>query len=213
MTFPDLEIHGVDGNLVEHEGAKSVAGEIFFRGGSGNLVRIKPGASFRGRVEILGSGNLVEIGEKAAIKGELVVKGEGQKVAIGAHTTSISLYLLCQEQCDVFIGAHCMFSREIEIRTTDAHSVIDRQTGRRVNEAASIRVGDHVWVGVGAVLSKGAEIAPDSIVGAGAFVNRRFEEGGVILAGLPARIVRRGVTWSRERKDLFTEAEMTAWKA
>jgi acetyltransferase-like isoleucine patch superfamily enzyme len=105
-----------------------------------------------------------------------------------------------------------MFSREIEIRTTDAHSAVDRATGNRINMPESVIIGDHVWVGVGAIINKGSVVPSDSIVGAMAFVNRRFEEQGIILGGVPATIVRRGITWNRGRKNKFTTEELDHWK-
>ena len=110
------------------------------------------------------------------------------------------------------IGRRCMFSRKIEIRTSDAHSIVDRETGRRLNGAGSITIGDHVWVGLGVVINKGASIPADSVVGAMSFVNRSFDEQGVVLAGTPARVVRRGITWNRGKKKRFTREQLEYWK-
>jgi acetyltransferase-like isoleucine patch superfamily enzyme len=105
-----------------------------------------------------------------------------------------------------------MFSRKIEVRTTDAHSVVDRQTRRRLNPASSVTIGDHVWVGLGAVINKGSSVPADSVVGAMSFVNRSFEEEGVILAGIPAKVIRTGITWNRGRNARYTQEELDFWK-
>src|SRR5690606_7167657 len=102
--------------------------------------------------------------------------------------------------CDVLIGSHCMLSREIEIRTSDSHSVLDRRNLKRLNMPASVTIGDHVWLGLRCIISKGATIPDDTIVGAGAFVNKPFDEPGIVLAGTPAQIVKRNITWQRRRK-------------
>lgn len=52
----------------------------------------------------------------------------------------------------------------------------------------------------------------DSIVGAMSFVNRQSDEEGVVLAGSPAKIVKRGITWNRSRRDKFTREQMDHWK-
>jgi acetyltransferase-like isoleucine patch superfamily enzyme len=133
-------------------------------------------------------------------------------VSIGDSTTFQTVYLLCQEGCDITVGRHCMFSREIEVRTTDAHSLVDISSGTRLNRPQSIVIGDHVWVGLRALINKGASIPDDSIVGAAAFVNSAHSESHTVLAGVPAKVVRRGVTWNRGRKDSFTEEELLEWR-
>lgn len=105
-----------------------------------------------------------------------------------------------------------MFSREIEVRTSDAHSVIDRSSGLRVNAAGNVLIGDHVWVGLRSIINKGARVPSDSIVGAMSFVSAEFEEEGVVIAGTPAKIVKRGITWSRSRRVHFAPDDLTNWR-
>jgi acetyltransferase-like isoleucine patch superfamily enzyme len=194
-------------------GAELTKGKLFAKGpASGNQMQIGKGAKVNGSIEFLGNNNKVIIGESCHLRGSIIVKGEGQTVSFGDHSTTVGVYILCQEECDITIGKWCMFSREIEIRTTDAHSVIDRTTRRRLNKAQSIVIGDHVWVGVGAIINKGAVVPSDSIVGAMSFVNGKFDEEGVVLAGSPAKIVKRGITWNRSRRDQFTQEQMDHWK-
>jgi len=99
----------------------------------------------------------------------------------------------------VRIGGDCMFAYDIDIRTTDSHSVLDATTGQRINHAQSVCIGDHVWVGAHSVILKGVSIADNSIVAAGAVVCSGSAHQGVILAGNPAKVVREGVTWARAR--------------
>ncbi|WP_155243820.1 hypothetical protein [Butyrivibrio fibrisolvens] len=42
---------------------------------------------------------------------------------------------------------------------------------------------------------KGAEIADDCVIAAGAIVSKKYEEKNCILAGIPAKIVKRGINW------------------
>lgn len=181
--------------------------------GTGNVVEFARGAVLNGSIEIQGNHNSVLIGAHCVIRGRLLIKGAKQTVSIGEHTTFQSVYLLCQENCNVTIGRWCMFSRDIEIRTTDAHSVVDKNSGCRINAPASVTIGDHTWVSVGAFISKGTRLASDTIVGANAFVNSAFEESSTIIAGSPAKIVKRGVTWNRSRKAKFTDEELNTWRA
>ncbi|RYZ85469.1 MAG: hypothetical protein EOP06_16190 [Proteobacteria bacterium] len=208
-----LKVEWDHSNSFIDQGAELVKGKLFTKGqASNNLFQIGKGSKFNGSVEFLGANNKVLIGENCHFRGNIIVKGEGQTVAFGNHSTTVDVYILCQEGCNVTVGKSCMFSREIEIRTTDAHSVIDRTTGKRLNKARSITIGDHVWIGVGAIINKGAIVPSDSIVGAMSFVNGQFDEEGVVLAGSPAKIVKRGITWNRSRRDKFTPEQMDHWR-
>lgn len=70
--------------------------------------------------------------------------------------------------------------------------------GGAVNYAESIEIGRHVWVGKDDKIGKNVCIADNSIVGWGSIVTKRFDEPNVILAGIPAKVVKRGVNWDRK---------------
>ena len=207
-----LEIIGLGTNHVSAAQAQAVNCRIEFAGEGENTVEIEAGSEFVGVILVRGKDNRVVLGPNCTYRGRITVKGNGQRVVIGANTTAAGVSILAQEGCDVLIGANCMLSREIEIRTSDSHSVIDRETLRRLNTPGSVTIGNHVWIGLRAIISKGAAIPDDSIVGAGAFVNKQFEETGIVLAGSPAKIVRRNITWKRERKTRFRHADLMADK-
>ena len=65
-----------------------------------------------------------------------------------------------------------------------------------VSVASSIRhdyrkvvIGDSVWIGAGAIILPGVSIGPKSVVAAGSVVTRSVP-GGVLVAGVPARVIR-----------------------
>ena len=72
-------------------------------------------------------------------------------------------------------------------------------TGKRINPAKSITVGDRVWLGNNTTVLKGAVISNDSIVATGSIVTKFFSESNVILAGNPAVVVKKGIRWIAER--------------
>jgi acetyltransferase-like isoleucine patch superfamily enzyme len=96
------------------------------------------------------------------------------------------------------IGADCMFASDIEIRTSDAHSVIDTASGERINLAEDVTIGNHVWIASHSIILKGVNIGENSVVAAGAVVTNSCPPGS-ILAGNPARVIKTGITWTRER--------------
>lgn len=207
-----VTIESGEENLIEIGKGTKFHGTVDFNG-KGNLVQIGAGSKMHGDVRFSGHGNKLLIGDNCRYRGRIFIKGSGQTVLFGDHSTAGDVYILCAEGADVRIGTWCMFSRRIEIRTTDAHSIIDRKTRKRMNPASSIIIGDHVWIGVGAIVNKGAVVPADSIVGAMSFVNGKFAEEGVVLAGTPAKVVKSGITWHRAQKPKYSAAQVDHWKA
>jgi len=67
--------------------------------------------------------------------------------------------------------------------------------------AAPIEIGANCWIGANAVVLPGVRLLPDTIVGAGSVVTRSPETGGVVIAGNPARVVRRRTNESEKDKE------------
>jgi acetyltransferase-like isoleucine patch superfamily enzyme len=76
----------------------------------------------------------------------------------------------------------------------DFHEVI--VDGEVRPTSGPISIGNHVWIGSRATILKGAVIPDDTAVAAGAVVSGQFTEPGTVLAGCPARMVRKNVVWT-----------------
>lgn len=61
----------------------------------------------------------------------------------------------------------------------------------RFDKAPPLRLGKHCWIGMNAVVLPGVTLGDYTIVGAGAVVTKSFPEGCCVIAGNPARIVKR----------------------
>lgn len=152
------------------------------------------------KIEFLGNGNTLILEAGGYLKrGHYRFKGHDMTIRIGANTSINGAYILCMEGACVSIGKDCMLSYEIEIRTSDAHSITDAATGERLNPACDVVIDDHVWVGKGAIFMPGSRMASDSIVGTRALVTGVFEEKNVVVAGVPGRVISRGRSWDRRR--------------
>ena len=58
-------------------------------------------------------------------------------------------------------------------------------------------IGNHVWIGCRATLLKGTYILDNSVVAAGAVVNKSIKEASVLLAGNPSEIKKKGISWEQ----------------
>ena len=112
-----------------------------------------------------------------------------------------------ESDLSVSIGRDCMISSDVTIRSTDGHAIYELGTGKIINRARPIVIGDHVWIGAGVTLMKGAGVASNSVIGRASMVTRRFDEENVVLAGTPAKVVRNQIMWDRRYISHFAETD------
>jgi acetyltransferase-like isoleucine patch superfamily enzyme len=178
---------------------------IFDIKGNDNLVRIADRCILNSVLFYI-RGNHHQIHINAGCRfnrgGELYFEDNNGCLTIGEDTTFEDVHIaLTEPGSKVTIGRDCMFARDIDIRTGDSHSIIDKTTGARINFSGDINIGNHVWVAAHAIILKGISIADDCVVGTASVVVNSFEEPGVIVAGNPAKTIKRNITWSRKRLD------------
>ena len=110
----------------------------------------------------------------------------GRRCKISSHT------FICEgvaigDGC--FVGHGVMFINDKDPRAVNADGEPETEAdwaGRFVEP----HVGDRVSIGSGAVILGGLSIGDDALIGAGAVVTRDVEAGAVV-AGVPARVMRR----------------------
>ncbi len=151
-------------------------------------------------IRLDGEDNRIEIGAGVRFSsGKIYLRHtRGQHIRIGADTTVEGAYLLIDEAASIDIGNDCMLSTDILIRTGDKHSILDQQSGERINPSRDVRIADRVWIGRDVQILKGTVLLPETVVGACSLVSRAFTEGHCVVAGVPARIVKHGIRWDRQ---------------
>ena len=104
-----------------------------------------------------------------------------------------------QENQNVIIGDECSISSGVNIRTSDIHPIYDNDTKKRINHAKSVFIGDHVWVGHLAYISRGVKIGSGAIVENYSFVPHNvLIKSNNLVFGNPARIERNNVFYIKD---------------
>jgi acetyltransferase-like isoleucine patch superfamily enzyme len=152
------------------------------------------------RIYICGNNNVITIAKNVSLyQAELWIENDDNEIYIGENSSiSGETQLAAIESTKIIIGDDCMFSGNIAFRTGDSHSIID-MSGKRINASKSIRIGNHVWIGTRVIVLKGSVVGDHCIVGAGTTLSGEFDESNSIIVGNPARIVKRGCDWLRQR--------------
>lgn len=99
----------------------------------------------------------------------------------------------------ISIGEDCLFSDQIEFRVGDSHSIIDSETGKRINPSMDIAIGNHVWIGHDCKILKGAKIGDNSIIATGSIITKKQYPEHSVIAGIPAKVVKQNINWKPER--------------
>lgn len=86
------------------------------------------------------------------------------------------------------IGSYCQISARVVFETID-HELQPVVGGKRPSLPAPITIGDHVWIGSGAIVLPGVTIGEGAVVAAGAIVTRDVPPRTVV-AGVPAKVLR-----------------------
>jgi acetyltransferase-like isoleucine patch superfamily enzyme len=149
---------------------------------------------------IYGDNNNIEIGSNCFLKGKKIhIEGDGCLVRVGNKTTIEYAEIAgTEEKSKIVIGKDCMLADDIDVRNGDSHSLVDKKTGKRINFAKDILIGDHVWIASHATILKGVIIGNESVVASGAVVTSSIPNNS-IYAGIPAKMIKNGITWERER--------------
>jgi len=130
-------------------------------------------------------GGRIEIGERTTLD---------RSVDLFAHEGTLSIGSGCHfgKGCvvvarnEITIGPGCQIAEHVTIRDQDHRILPDHSIAESGFETAPISIGEDVWIGAGAVITRGVSIGDRAIVGAGAVVTKDIAPGSRV-AGVPAR--------------------------
>lgn len=199
--------YGVGNKVTVHPGNNKAKLKINLIKADNNIVVVSPEARCAGIIEFVGSGHLFVCGHTGVINIAATFRTDRCALFIGARCTGASVNFWVEgPDLAIQIGDDCMFSWNIYVRTSDGHGVVDLRERKKVNHHAAVIIGPHVWVGQDAVISKGVNVGGGSIISAKSVVTKSVADC-VSVAGIPAKIVRDAVSWTRRAYP--TDIEMT----
>jgi maltose O-acetyltransferase len=129
---------------------------------------------------------LGEVGEGVVIRAPFRCD-YGRHISIGDRTF-VNYDCVLLDVAPIRIGAACQLATRVQLLT--ATHPIDPEPRRNGWESAEpITIADNVWLGGGAIVCPGVTVGENTVVGAGAVVTQDLP-GGVVAAGVPARVLR-----------------------
>ena len=138
------------------------------------------------------------------IKGKLIFEGDysigrGCRIAIkenaeikigkGGYVNANTVFKI---EHGLKIGSECAISWECQFLDEDFHQI---DYPEYTEKAKEIEIGDHVWIGCYTTIYKGTKIPNNCVIAANSVVRGVFTEENVLIAGNPARVIKRNVNW------------------
>ena len=127
--------------------------------------------------------------------------GKASKIEVGAcgyldigenFTISAKSKIICHKS--IKIGKDSTFAWDSLIMDTDYHDIYN-DNEECINADKEILIGEKVWIGTRSTILKGSVIPDHSIVAANSLVAKMYDDEYCILAGNPAKIVKKNVSW------------------
>lgn len=176
---------------------------VKFKGKDSMVIVHEPFPKFRRCKLVLGSNGSIIIGSSnyRVSKLKVFANADYSKCYIGKNCFFFSdseIILRPEPYKIVSIGNNCMAGKNLQIRTSDAHSVIDLSNNKPMNYGKNVIIGNHVWLGYDVTVLKGVRIADNNVIGTKSVVTKDCMDNCCVYAGIPAKKVKTNVSWDIE---------------
>lgn len=121
--------------------------------------------------------------------GSRINVNQGAKLTLGSGYMNHDCVIDCFDS--ITIGHQVVISERVVLRDSDNHTIMNPE---KTAATAPIVIGDHVWIGMNVIVLKGVTIGEGAVVAAGSVVNKDVPPH-CLVAGVPARVIKTGVSW------------------
>ena len=113
--------------------------------------------------------------------------GYGLHIHLGSQVY-INSNVTLQDNAPIHIGAHTMVGPNVQFYTAN-HPLEAKRRSQGYEIAKAISIGEHVWIGGGAIILPGITVGDEAVIGAGSVVTKDVR-AKTLVAGNPARIIK-----------------------
>ena len=85
------------------------------------------------------------------------------------------------------------------VKVLREYQLIQKEIKKRLNPSASVKIGNHVWIGTNVTILKGTSVAENCTVGAASLLCKQYLNPNCVIAGVPAKEVKQDIDWMAER--------------
>ena len=118
------------------------------------------------------------------------------------------IHINVQEHQNLIIGDDCIIGSNCNIRTSDAHIIYDSNTKKRINDSASVLIGDHVWLAHQVYIEMGVHIGSGAILNNNSHAYKHSSlKSNYLYTGNPAKAVQKDVFFTKDYSGNFKEED------
>ena len=175
-----------------------IEGLIIKINGNNNIITIGENNKFINCYIVIGNNDaniIINENNKFIITKIRCSYGNNQKFIVGKNNFIQGNFYL-DENSSFLLGDSNIFSQEVKVWCSDGHSIIDNNTKKIINKPLlPVVIKNHRWIGYNVSITKNVQLPNNTIVGLASVVTKKFFEENTVVAGNPAKIVKRNVTW------------------
>lgn len=161
----------------------------FFGGSKGVNVN----KSNKGSLNINNNSKIIFNGS-ANFSSGISIRCDGGTLYIGNNfSANNSCFISCSNSIE--ISDNCLIGWDVSIRDSDGHVIYNSDEKVINNKQQSVTIKENTWIGSKVDILKGSHLAKNTIVGYNSCVTKAFEVPNTLIAGYPASVKKRNVTW------------------
>lgn len=117
-----------------------------------------------------------------------IILFKNSRLILGSGFFNSNIKIRCHEKIE--IGENVVISHDVTIMDSDAHEGL----WKGYKKTEPIKIGNHVWVGTRVTILKGVTVGDNAVIAAGSVVTKDVP-ANTIVAGVPAKVIKRDINW------------------
>lgn len=101
-----------------------------------------------------------------------------------------------EENNKIVFGSYNLLAGNIHIRGRNDHTIFNTKNHRILNKEKDVIIGNKIWICDNVQILPKTVIKNESVIALGSIVNKSFKIGNVLIAGIPALIKKKNISWS-----------------
>ena len=189
------------------ESVDSIEGFKITLNGDNNVLYLNP---FKGKANIYisidGSDCLFKFGKNNTVNNDIGINfwatatnKPQSEIIIGDNNyfNGSNNSIIAPLNTKIEIGNDNLFAGSITFWGRNDHIIYDTKTKKRVNVDKDIIIGNSNWICQNTTFLPKGQIGNNCVVGYGSIINRRLIKDNTLIAGMPAKIRKKHINWSR----------------
>ena len=100
-----------------------------------------------------------------------------------------------EENNKISFGSFNLLAGNIYIRGRNDHIIFNKKNHEILNKEKNVIIGDKIWICDNVQILPKTIIKDESVIALGSIVNKSFKFGNVLIAGVPALIKKKNISW------------------